>query len=125
MSVCGEGGRLGKRKQTKDLPAYHLLQRARGTVNGRVRALQLHPDQVSTPAHIVPEWYFWPFYAILRAFTQDFFFIPAKLMGVLAMFGAILVWFFLPWLDRSPVRSGNYRPLYRKFFLFGLINNGT
>ncbi|HUD29993.1 MAG TPA: cytochrome b N-terminal domain-containing protein [Novosphingobium sp.] len=86
-----------------------------------------HPDNyipanpMSTPAHIVPEWYFWPFYAILRAFTQDFFIIPAKLMGVLAMFGAILVWFFLPWLDRSPVRSGNYRPLYKKFFWFGLI----
>ena len=86
-----------------------------------------HPDNyipanpMSTPAHIVPEWYFWPFYAILRAFTYDFFFIPAKLMGVLAMFGAILVWFFLPWLDRSPVRSGHYRPTFRKFFWFGLI----
>lgn len=86
-----------------------------------------HPDNyipanpMSTPAHIVPEWYFWPFYAILRAFTSDFFFIPAKLMGVLAMFGAILVWFFLPWLDRSPIRSGHYRPLFRKFFWFGLI----
>jgi ubiquinol-cytochrome c reductase cytochrome b subunit len=81
-----------------------------------------HPDNyipanpMSTPAHIVPEWYFWPFYAILRAFTQDFLFVPAKLMGVLAMFSAILVWFFLPWLDKSPVRSGHYRPLYRKFF---------
>jgi ubiquinol-cytochrome c reductase cytochrome b subunit len=86
-----------------------------------------HPDNyieanpLSTPAHIVPEWYFWPFYAILRAFTADFFFMPAKLMGVLAMFSAILMWFFLPWLDRSPVRSGHYRPLFRKFFLFGLI----
>jgi len=81
-----------------------------------------HPDNyipanpMSTPAHIVPEWYFWPFYAILRAFTSDFFFIPAKLMGVLAMFGAILVWFFLPWLDRSPVRSAKYRPMYKWFF---------
>ena len=46
---------------------------------------------------------------------------PAKLMGVLAMFSAILVWFFLPWLDKSPVRSGNFRPLFRKFFWFGLI----
>ncbi len=86
-----------------------------------------HPDNyipanpMQTPAHIVPEWYFWPFYAILRAFTVDFLIIPAKLMGVLAMFAAILVWFFLPWLDRSPVRSGHYRPLYRKFFWFGLI----
>ena len=81
-----------------------------------------HPDNyipanpMQTPAHIVPEWYFWPFYAILRAFTQDFLFFPAKLMGVLAMFSAILIWFFLPWLDRSPVRSANYRPIYRKFF---------
>ncbi len=86
-----------------------------------------HPDNyipanpMSTPAHIVPEWYFWPFYAILRAFTFDFMFIPAKLLGVLAMFGSILIWFLLPWLDRSPVRSGHYRPLFRKFFWFGLI----
>lgn len=86
-----------------------------------------HPDNyipanpMSTPAHIVPEWYFWPFYAILRAFTFDFFFIPAKLMGVLAMFSAILVWFFLPWLDKSPVRSAIYRPLYKKFFVVLLV----
>lgn len=80
-----------------------------------------HPDNyipanpLSTPAHIVPEWYFWPFYAILRAFTADFI-IPAKLWGVLAMFGSILLLFFLPWLDKSPVRSANYRPLYRIAF---------
>lgn len=86
-----------------------------------------HPDNyiqanpLATPANIVPEWYFWPFYAILRAFTVDFLIIPAKLMGVLAMFSAILVWFFLPWLDTSPVRSGHYRPLFRKFFWFWLI----
>ena len=81
-----------------------------------------HPDNyipanpLSTPAHIVPEWYFWPFYAILRAFTVDFFFIPAKLWGVLAMFGSILLLFFLPWLDSSPVRSGNYRPKFKVWF---------
>jgi len=80
-----------------------------------------HPDNyiaanpLSTPAHIVPEWYFWPFYAILRAFTADFI-IPAKLWGVLAMFGSILLLFFLPWLDRSPVRSANFRPAYRIAF---------
>ncbi|WP_404334342.1 cytochrome bc complex cytochrome b subunit [Sphingomonas sp. MMS12-HWE2-04] len=80
-----------------------------------------HPDNyipanpLSTPAHIVPEWYFWPFYAILRAFTADFI-LPAKLWGVLAMFGSILLLFFLPWLDRSPVRSANYRPAYRIAF---------
>ena len=70
-----------------------------------------HPDNyipanpLPTPAHIVPEWYFLPFYAILRAFTVDVLFIPAKLWGVLAMFGSILLLFFLPWLDTSPVRS--------------------
>jgi ubiquinol-cytochrome c reductase cytochrome b subunit len=77
-------------------------------------------NPMSTPAHIVPEWYFWPFYAILRAFTVDFI-LPAKLWGVLAMFGSILLLFFLPWLDTSPVRSGHYRPLFKKFFWFGLI----
>jgi ubiquinol-cytochrome c reductase cytochrome b subunit len=77
-------------------------------------------NPLSTPAHIVPEWYFWPFYAILRAFTFDFI-LPAKLWGVLAMFASILLLFFLPWLDKSSVRSANYRPLYRKFFWFGLV----
>jgi ubiquinol-cytochrome c reductase cytochrome b subunit len=73
-------------------------------------------NPLSTPAHIVPEWYFWPFYAILRAFTVDFI-LPAKLWGVLAMFAAILLLFFLPWLDKSPVRSANYRPTYRWFLI--------
>src|SRR3954447_19151514 len=72
-------------------------------------------NPISTPAEIVPEWYFWPFYAILRSFTADFI-LPAKLWGVLAMFGSILLLFFLPWLDPSPVRSGSYRPTFRKFF---------
>ncbi|MBP8235291.1 MAG: cytochrome b/b6 [Rhizorhabdus sp.] len=86
-----------------------------------------HPDNyipanpLSTPAHIVPEWYFWPFYAILRAFTVDFI-LPAKLWGVVAMFGAILLLFFLPWLDKSPVRSGNYRPAFKKFFWLLVID---
>ncbi|MBB3954270.1 cytochrome b [Novosphingobium sediminicola] len=87
-----------------------------------------HPDNyipanpMQTPAHIVPEWYFWPFYAILRAFTQNFLFFPAKLMGVLAMFSSILVWFLLPWLDKSPVRSGHFRPTFRKFFWLLVID---
>ncbi|MGF7150970.1 ubiquinol-cytochrome c reductase cytochrome b subunit [Sphingomonas zeicaulis] len=86
-----------------------------------------HPDNyipanpLSTPAHIVPEWYFWPFYAILRAFTVDFI-LPAKLWGVLAMFAAILLLFFLPWLDRSPVRSGNYRPMFKWSFVALVID---
>jgi ubiquinol-cytochrome c reductase cytochrome b/c1 subunit len=62
-----------------------------------------------TPAHIVPEWYFLPFYAILRA-------IPNKLGGVLAMFSSIAVLAFLPWLDTSRVRSTAYRPVYKQFF---------
>ncbi|HLO19639.1 MAG TPA: cytochrome b/b6 [Sphingomicrobium sp.] len=80
-----------------------------------------HPDNyipanpLSTPAEIVPEWYFWPFYAILRSFTVDFI-LPAKLWGVLAMFCSILLLFFLPWIDRSPVRSGSYRPVFKRFF---------
>jgi ubiquinol-cytochrome c reductase cytochrome b subunit len=85
-----------------------------------VNYVQANP--LSTPAHIVPEWYFWPFYAILRAFTFDFFFIPAKLLGVLAMFASILLLFFLPWLDRSPVRSGRYRPLFKQFFYLLLVD---
>ncbi len=68
-------------------------------------------DPLVTPAHIVPEWYFLPFYAILRA-------IPDKLGGVIAMFAAIFVLFFIPWLDSSPVRSTSYRPIYRWFFWF-------
>ncbi|WP_246047842.1 hypothetical protein [Hankyongella ginsenosidimutans] len=79
-------------------------------------------DSLSTPAHIVPEWYFWPFYAILRAFTYDFLGIPAKLWGVLAMFASILLLFFLPWLDNSPVRSANYRPIYRQLFWLFLLD---
>ena len=66
-------------------------------------------DPLVTPAHIVPEWYFLPFYAILRA-------VPDKLFGVLAMFAAIGVLFILPWLDRSPVRSASFRPIFKIFF---------
>ncbi len=69
-----------------------------------------------TPAHIVPEWYFLPYYAILRSITFDIWFIPAKLIGVVLMFGSIMVLFLLPWLDRSPVRSAKFRPIYKQFF---------
>ena len=82
-----------------------------------------HPDNyipanpLSTPPHIVPEWYFLPFYAILRAIDFDFLWIvPAKLGGVILMFGSILILFILPWLDRSPVRSAKFRPIYKQFF---------
>ena len=72
-------------------------------------------NPLATPAHIVPEWYFLPFYAILRA-VPDIWFIDAKLAGVIAMFGSIILLFFLPWLDRSPVRSARFRPVYKQFF---------
>ncbi len=78
-------------------------------------------NPLATPAEIVPEWYFWPFYAILRSFTTDFI-LPAKLWGVLAMFSSILLLFFLPWLDKSPVRSGSYRPVFRTFFYIFLVD---
>ncbi len=94
-----------------------------------------HPDNyieanpLVTPAHIVPEWYFLPFYAILRAtpdigipFT-DIVFVSSKLAGVLAMFGSIAVLFVLPWLDTSPVRSASFRPWYRRFYWLFVINS--
>ncbi|QGM98613.1 cytochrome b [Methylocystis parvus] len=74
-----------------------------------------HPDNyieanpLVTPPHIVPEWYFLPFYAILRA-------IPNKLLGVIALFLSILIAAALPWLDKSPIKSGSYRPLFRRFY---------
>lgn len=92
-----------------------------------------HPDNYTeanplvTPAHIVPEWYYLPFYAILRAFTSDVWavqlvslvtggIVDAKFFGVLAMFGSILVMVFIPWLDTSRVRSGKYRPSFKWWF---------
>jgi ubiquinol-cytochrome c reductase cytochrome b subunit len=74
-----------------------------------------HPDNYQegnplvTPPHIVPEWYFLPFYAILRS-------IPDKLFGVIALFGAMATLVFVPWLDTSRVRSARFRPVYRQFF---------
>ncbi len=71
-------------------------------------------DPSVTPSHIVPEWYFLPFYAILRA-------IPNALLGVLAMFASIAVLAFLPWLDTSRVRSGAYRPVFKLLFALFVI----
>ena len=69
----------------------------------------IEANRLSTPAHIVPEWYLLPFYAILRS-------IPDKLMGVITMGAAIFILFLLPWLDTSKVRSARFRPLYKQFF---------
>ena len=75
----------------------------------------IEANPLATPPHIVPEWYYLPFYAILRA-------IPNKLLGVAAMFGAILVLFFVPWLDTSKIRSTRYRPMYKIFFWLLVIS---
>ena len=72
-------------------------------------------DPLKTPAHIVPEWYFLPFYAILRA-------IPDKLGGVIAMISAIMILFFLPWLDTSKVRSATFRPIYKKIYWLLIVD---
>ena len=80
-----------------------------------------HPDNyipanpLVTPPHIVPEWYFLPFYTILKSVTFDFIF-TAKFLGVIAMFASIILLFFLPWLDSSKVRSAKFRPMFRFFF---------
>ena len=92
-----------------------------------------HPDNyieanpLSTPAAIVPEWYYLPFYAILRAFDSEVWvviaanwltggIVDAKFFGVIAMFGAIAVMALVPWLDTSSVRSGRYRPMFKWWF---------
>ncbi|MBC6438377.1 MAG: cytochrome b N-terminal domain-containing protein [Rhodobacteraceae bacterium] len=98
-----------------------------------------HPDNyieanpLVTPSHIVPEWYFLPFYAILRAFDSDvwivIFFnfvsggiIRADFFGVVMMFGAIMVVALAPWLDTSLVRSGRYRPMLKWWFWIFIVN---
>jgi len=72
-------------------------------------------NPLQTPPEIVPEWYFLPFYAMLRS-VPDILFIKAKLAGVIAMFSSIFVLFVLPWLDTSPVRSSRFRPVYKWVF---------
>jgi ubiquinol-cytochrome c reductase cytochrome b subunit len=75
--------------------------------------IQANPLQ--TPTEIVPEWYFLPFYAILRS-------IPNKLGGVILLFGSILLLFALPWLDTSPVRSARFRPIYRQLMILLVLS---
>ena len=71
----------------------------------------IEANPMVTPAHIVPEWYLLPFYAILRS-------VPDKLLGVIAMFGALFILVILPWLDTSKTRSAVFRPLYKQFYWF-------
>jgi ubiquinol-cytochrome c reductase cytochrome b subunit len=80
-----------------------------------------HPDNcipanpMKTPAHVVPEWYFLPYYAILRS-------IPTKVSGILGMFGSLLVLFSIPFTSNSEIRNTSYRPLFQIFFWFFIID---
>jgi len=76
----------------------------------------IEANPLKTPPEIVPEWYFLPFYAMLRAITFNIGPIDSKLGGVMVMFGSILALFIVPWLDTSRVRSAVYRPWYKLFF---------
>jgi ubiquinol-cytochrome c reductase cytochrome b subunit len=75
-------------------------------------------DSLKTPPHIAPVWYFTPFYAMLRAVPS---FAGTQVWGVIVMFAAIIVLFFLPWLDRSPVKSIRYRGLSFKLALAAFV----
>ncbi|WP_166418031.1 cytochrome b [Cochlodiniinecator piscidefendens] len=123
----------------KDLFALAVILTVFMAVVGFMPNYLGHPDNyipanaLVTPAHIVPEWYFLPFYAILRAFTADVWavqlvsaitggIVDAKFFGVLAMFGAIAVMALAPWLDTSSVRSGRYRPMFKWYFALLVID---
>ena len=123
----------------KDLFALAIILAAFFAVVGFMPNYLGHPDNyveanpLVTPAHIVPEWYFLPFYAILRAFDSEvwivIFFnfisggiIDASFFGVLAMFGAIFVMALVPWLDTSSIRSGRYRPMFKWWFWLFIVN---
>ncbi|MDE0111011.1 MAG: cytochrome b N-terminal domain-containing protein [Albidovulum sp.] len=117
----------------KDLFALAVILVVFFAITGFMPNYLGHPDNyieanpLATPEHIVPEWYFLPFYAILRAFTSDVWIvqftsfitggiIDAKFFGVMAMFGSMLVLALAPWLDTSMVRSGRYRPMFKWWF---------
>jgi len=123
----------------KDLFALALILVVFMAIVGFMPNYLGHPDNyipanpLATPAHIVPEWYLLPFYAILRAFTADvwvvmlvdfisFGIIDAKFFGVLAMFGAIVVLALAPWLDTSSVRSGRFRPMFKWWFALLVVD---
>ncbi|KKL76536.1 hypothetical protein LCGC14_2043900 [marine sediment metagenome] len=123
----------------KDLFALAVILAVFFAVVGFMPNYLGHPDNyieanaLVTPAHIVPEWYYLPFYAILRAFTSEVWvvqiasfvtggIVDAKFFGVLAMFGAIFVMALAPWLDTSSVRSGRYRPMFKWWFALLVVD---
>ena len=122
-----------------DLFALAVIMAAFFAIVGFMPNFLGHPDNyieanpLVTPAFIVPEWYFLPFYAILRAFDTEVWLViavdfltagivDAKFFGVLAMFGAIIVMALAPWLDTSSVRSGRYRPMFKWWFWIFIVN---
>ncbi len=87
-------------------------------------------NTLQTPDHIAPVWYFTPYYSMLRAVTVNFLWIDAKLWGVILMAAAVVIFAFLPWLDRSPVKSIRYKgPIFKfaltmfviSFFVLGFL----
>ena len=123
----------------KDLLALAVILAVFFAIVGFMPNYLGHPDNyieanaLATPAHIVPEWYFLPFYAILRAFDDTVWIvqlagfltggiIDAKFFGVLAMFGSIAVMALAPWLDTSSVRSARYRPMLKWWFWLFIVN---
>jgi ubiquinol-cytochrome c reductase cytochrome b subunit len=79
-------------------------------------------DPMVTPPHIAPVWYFTPYYSLLRAVTYPLFGIDAKLWGVIAMGAGVLIFAFLPWLDRSPVKSIRYRgPIFKTLLAIWVV----
>ena len=72
-------------------------------------------DPLVTPSHIVPEWYFLPFYAMLRA-------VPDKLLGVIVMLSSLFILFIIPWLDTCKIRSSKFRPFYKQFYWIFIFN---
>lgn len=146
LHVVGSNNPLGiEPKGPQDTVMFHPYVTAKDTIGIGVYLLVFaglvfyapnflgHPDNyipadpLVTPTHIVPEWYFLPYYAILRSFVDgwwihEIFFgwwATAKLAGVIAMFGSLLMLAVIPWLDTSPVRSCRFRPWYKiAFWLF-------
>ena len=107
----------------KDLYALVFVLVIFSAIVGFMPNFLSHPDNyveanaLQTPAHIVPEWYFLPFYAMLRAITFDIWFIDSEARRCHhAMFGSIILLVLLPWLDTSRVRSGRYRPRFKIWF---------
>ncbi len=142
LHVAGSNNPLGIEPESKKdlLPFYptFFIKHARGAgvfmaifiiIAITLPSMMSPPDHLApadpmvTPPHLVPAWYFLPFYGILRSVTADItlpftdiVLISSTLGGALLMFGSVAVMLALPWLDTSPVRSARFRPLFRKFF---------